>query len=62
MFRQLTLEDMRTALMEVRISHPRLSIENCMEILKREQPELVQASAYGRRRVAVRLLSAMQEQ
>jgi hypothetical protein len=44
MFRQLTLEDMRTALMEVRISHPRLSIENCMEILKREQPELVQAA------------------
>jgi len=44
MFRQLTLEDMRTALMEVRISHPRLSIEKCMEILKREQPELVQAA------------------
>jgi hypothetical protein len=35
-FRQVMLEDMRIALAEVRRSHPKLSIEHCMEILKRE--------------------------
>jgi hypothetical protein len=44
MFRQVTLEDMRVALAEVRRSHPKLSIEHRMEILMREQPELVQAA------------------
>jgi hypothetical protein len=44
LIRQVTLEDMHTALMEVRKALPRLAIEHCMEILKREQPQLVQAA------------------